>query len=148
MDADNKTLLPPQPLHKRQYFMDTDDKPILPPHPRTRRDTCGDVCMQNIIKSKSGLIHGSENREALEKKNKPSEITGVTPNSSGFNPQLNGNLFHPLRFDVRGSLSQMLIFHWCHRPLELKVKEMNLAYDARFSFPQGIGLSTLNWEQL
>lgn len=29
-----------------------------------------------------------------------------------------------------GSLPKMLIFHWCQRPLELKVREMNLAYDS------------------
>ncbi|CAK9002994.1 unnamed protein product [Durusdinium trenchii] len=29
-----------------------------------------------------------------------------------------------------GSFPMMQIFHWCHRPLELKVHEMNLAYDA------------------
>lgn len=29
-----------------------------------------------------------------------------------------------------GDLPRMLIFHWCHRPLGLKVSEINLAYDA------------------
>lgn len=45
-----------------------------------------------------------------------------------------------------GSLSQMLIFHWCHRPLELKVKEMNLAYDGadaleEHELPMSVALS-------
>ncbi|CAE7220896.1 unnamed protein product [Symbiodinium sp. CCMP2592] len=29
-----------------------------------------------------------------------------------------------------GLLPRMLIFHWCHRPIELKEKEINIAYDA------------------
>eukprot|EP00932_Pfiesteria_piscicida_P021560 SRR837773.8342.p1 GENE.SRR837773.8342~~SRR837773.8342.p1 ORF type:complete len:225 (-),score=27.40 SRR837773.8342:99-698(-) len=29
-----------------------------------------------------------------------------------------------------GHLSGMLIFHWCHRPIELKERELNAAYDA------------------
>eukprot|EP00434_Breviolum_minutum_P019094 symbB.v1.2.016832.t1/scaffold1278.1/size127201/1 len=45
-----------------------------------------------------------------------------------------------------GSLPKMLIFHWCQRPLELKVREMNLAYDGAdalegHDFPLFVALS-------
>eukprot|EP00931_Biecheleriopsis_adriatica_P107275 TRINITY_DN81622_c0_g1_i1.p1 TRINITY_DN81622_c0_g1~~TRINITY_DN81622_c0_g1_i1.p1 ORF type:complete len:690 (+),score=138.74 TRINITY_DN81622_c0_g1_i1:74-2143(+) len=41
-----------------------------------------------------------------------------------------------------GSLPKMLIFHWCHRPLEQKEQEINLAYDAADSLePHNLPLS-------
>lgn len=47
-----------------------------------------------------------------------------------------------------GAFSRMLIFHWCHRPLEQKEKEINLAYDAAdalegSSLPLSLALETV-----
>ena len=48
-----------------------------------------------------------------------------------------------------GTLPKMLIFHWCHRPIELKERELNAAYDASeqlepHNMPVALALSVMS----